>query len=298
MKRRTFTQLAVTNALCASMAPAVFSRTNNNPKKRIGLTSAIFRYQFAGSTESGISIGKPLLDVMNYPEYVTDRFGIHNIEYHSGQLKNRDPKYLKELRKSIEKHKCTLLNIQGPTEDIATEDEKKRQKAVEVCKSWIDSSAILGAKSIRINTGRSMSMKSLLRSFKELNRYAGEKGVSLLVENHGGLSDDPDNLIKVIQETPGPKIYANPDFGNFAENIRYPGLKKLLPYTNHIVCAKVTRFDGNWNHIDFDFDKCFRIYEDSGFKGVYSGEQWHQEIQSDYEKIADWIIEHVKENIS
>jgi len=40
------------------------------------------------------------------------------------------------------------------------------------------------------------------------------------------------------------------------------------------------------------------LAENLGFKGVYSVEQWSGKYSDiDYEKVADWLIEHVKKNI-
>ena len=39
--------------------------------------------------------------------------------------------------------------------------------------------------------------------------------------------------------------------------------------------------------------------EKGGFKGIYSLEQWENDLpEYDYEKIVDWMIEHVKANLS
>jgi hypothetical protein len=41
-----------------------------------------------------------------------------------------------------------------------------------------------------------------------------------------------------------------------------------------------------------------RLAENHGFKGVYSVEQWSRNEQNiDYEKVGDWLIEHVRANI-
>ena len=61
------------------------------------------------------------------------------------------------------------------------------------------------------------------------------------------------------------------------------------------VSAKTMAFDANVNHLSFDFDKCMKIAVDSGFKGIYSMEQWSKEaIKVSDEAIADWMLSKIK----
>jgi hypothetical protein len=88
-----------------------------------------------------------------------------------------------------------------------------------------------------------------------------------------------------------------PDFGNFAPEIRYDALRRVVPYARHI-SAKTERFDAQGNHTAFDFDRCVRIAGDGGFAGVYIGEYWNaDQMPVDYEWIADWMIDHIRANL-
>ncbi len=302
MKRRSFLTCSTSALLYSSVAPTVICHAAKpDPLQRIGLTSSVFRHQFTKNTKPGISIGKPILDMTYYPEYIRDRFKLPNLEIHEGQLDSKEPAYLNEVRKKIDKAKCTLTNLQcgGWFSNLASTDEDARNKDVEDFKSkYIDVAAQLGAMSVRIEPGTGKSVQAAIKSYNELSRYAHEKGVMIALENHGGLSSDPKNLIAVIKADPLNNVVANTDFGSTWEVDRMVGVKMLAPYLRHQVCAKVEYFDENWNHVPFDFDKCVRLCEETGFKGVYSGEQHaFDRDDMDYEKVADWIIEHVMANI-
>ena len=49
--------------------------------------------------------------------------------------------------------------------------------------------------------------------------------------------------------------------------------------------------DAQGAHLSYDFDRCLRLCEDAGFKGLYLVEQWSRKEQPvDAEKIADWML--------
>ena len=57
-------------------------------------------------------------------------------------------------------------------------------------------------------------------------------------------------------------------------------------------------FRGAKTHVSYDFGKFVQMGEEHGFKGIYSVEQWSPgQPDMNYEKIGDWLIEHVKRNI-
>lgn len=71
----------------------------------------------------------------------------------------------------------------------------------------------------------------------------------------------------------------------------------IAPYTR-LVSAKTHAYDEDYNHTSFNFDRCVQIMRKGGFRGIYSLEQWEKgRPDYDYEKIVDWMIEHVKTNI-
>ncbi len=132
---------------------------------------------------------------------------------------------------------------------------------------------------------------------KEINEYAKKKKIILLTENHFGIEMNPDVHLRIIREA-GPKnIYTLPDFGNYPRDIMYESLEKIIPYA-YLISAKADAFDENMDHVAYDFDRCVQMCERLGFKGIYSVEQWGGKAHTlDFEKVTDWMIDHVKNNI-
>jgi hypothetical protein len=135
---------------------------------------------------------------------------------------------------------------------------------------------------------------------REVNAYAKSKSIPLLTENHFGIEMDPEVHLRIRSEAGPENFHTLPDFGNYSDEVRYSALEKILPYA-YLVSAKAAEFktdDGKLEHISYDFDRCVRMAEQAGFKGVYAVEQWTRSNPDiDYEKVGDWLIAHVKANI-
>ncbi|MHC4461336.1 MAG: sugar phosphate isomerase/epimerase family protein [Planctomycetota bacterium] len=298
MNRRNFLQLAA-GALASSMyAPAIVIAKPKDPMKRIGLTTVTFRSRFQATKFKDYPIQNELT-LKDIPKFYADRFKIHNLEFWSLHFESKSPSYLKELRKKIEETKSTLINIQVDDRNsfnLSNTDESRRQVSLTCAKQWIDVAAAIGSKAVRINTGQG-SIETCISSFKQINSYALKKGVIFLIENHGGISSNPDQHIKIIKAVANRNCRTLPDFGNYPNKIRYEGLKKIMPYA-HQISAKTMHFNDKMEHITFDFGRCMRIAKEAGFKGIYSIEQWDpSQKPEDYEKITDWAIEQIKQYV-
>lgn len=247
---------------------------------------------------------------MDIPQHHRDRFGVKKLEFWSEHFESLDQAYLTELRGKIKSAGCELLNVQfdgAPFDkknyDLASLDEDLRQASIAHAKKWMDASAFLGSKCVRVNPGHpKSSVEKSIASFKELVPYARSKKLTIITANHFGLETDPDKHVAVVKGA-GPGLYTEPDFGNYnGAPTMYDSLAKIIPYA-HVVSAKVVDFkntpDGKVDHISYDFDKCVRLAESLGFKGDYMVAQWSAKYQPeiDYDKIADWTIEHLKANI-
>ncbi len=92
------------------------------------------------------------------------------------------------------------------------------------------------------------------------------------IENHWGLSTDPETVVEIIRRVESPRIGTCPDFGNFtATQDRYAGLQLLAPYAKH-VHAKSYQFNGTGEEATIDFARCLKIFRDARYDGAISVE--------------------------
>jgi len=108
-------------------------------------------------------------------------------------------------------------------------------------------------------------------SLRHLADYGAPYDISVIVENHGGLSSDGSWLADVMRRADHPGVGTLPDFGNFHLGSgewydRYKGVKELMPYAKG-VSGKSYDFDAEGNETTIDFARMIKIMEDAGYSG-------------------------------
>jgi sugar phosphate isomerase/epimerase len=180
--------------------------------------------------------------------------------------------------------RCQHISNNAPR-DISDPDIEKRKAGIAVAKKWLDGAAMLGAKSMRVNSGGpriapnaiatadypkneelAKYLAYCIESFKEMADYGGKVGVKVTLENHWGLTANPMNIRIIIEEVNSPWCEASPDFCNWEhEYLLYHGLADLAPYAHTNVHAKY------WNRWkDPDVQRNVRIMTAAGYTGIFA----------------------------
>jgi sugar phosphate isomerase/epimerase len=172
------------------------------------------------------------------------------------------------------------------------EDDAKRQAGVAMAKRWLEGCAVLGVKSMRMNSPQALGpsirpnailrgpgdgyprnidivplMAAAIESYKEMADFGGNLGIRVTIENHWGLAADPINIRTIIDEVNHPYCEASPDFGNWEHDyMLFNGLKALAPYAHTNVHAKYWDRWGDQN----DVQRSTRIMLAGGFKGTFA----------------------------
>lgn len=118
---------------------------------------------------------------------------------------------------------------------------EKLTEQIAYTKKWIDHAATMGAPHIRVFAGakpkdlsEEEAVANCLAAYEECLDYAGEKGVFLGLENHGGIVAEPDNLVKMVRAAKSPWAGINLDSGNFHTEDPYADLAKIAPYAVNV----------------------------------------------------------------
>ncbi|MDH5379711.1 MAG: sugar phosphate isomerase/epimerase [Cyclobacteriaceae bacterium] len=232
--------------------------------------------------------------------------GINAVEYVSVFFdgNEQDQDYLNKLKSITDSLGVTNVLIMVDREgNLGDLDEAKRIESVENHYKWVDAAKFLGCHSIRVNArgeGTSEEVKAAaIDGLSRLSEYGAEKGINIIVENHGGYSSDGTWLTEVIKGVNNPFCGTLPDFGNFRiEEGKYydiyKGMEEMMPFAKG-VSAKAYAFDngpesavttGGHGSEDgiIDFGRIMKIVKDAGYTG-YVGIEFEGDGLSEKEGI-------------
>ena len=250
------------------------------------------------------------ITMLDFPQFTKDTFpGVTHMDIFSGLFgdvtddtmfagRTFDPmspsgrKWLDQLAKKLVTTGTKVQHISNnaPT-NLAGPDDALRKAGVDVAKRWLEGCAVLGVKSMRMNSPQALGpsirpnaiprssdnyprnldiiplLDAAIESYKEMADYGGKLGIRVTFENHWGLAADPMNIRIMIDTINHPFCEASPDFCNWEhEYMLFNGLKALAPYSHTNVHAKYWDRWGDKN----DVQRSTRIMLAGGFKGTFA----------------------------
>ncbi|MGO8818192.1 MAG: sugar phosphate isomerase/epimerase family protein [Terriglobia bacterium] len=316
MNRRTFVRNTFAGALAANLTGKFpLARAADNEAKgsgadklrRVAVTTWSLHTLFPQTKEHGAKVEGEMLDLRKFPELVADRFHVHNLELCSVHFESTDSSYLNDLKENLRKAHSRVINMpvdyphDWDGKGLCDPDDKQWRWEISERKKWIDIAAQIGSQSIRPNPGGTAKMTDMSRpiaAYKELGEYGKTKGVKVIIENHGNVAGKAENIVAIIKGA-GPRwVGALPDFGNWAEEVRYRGLEMVFPYASTVCHARYETPAGaemNGKLVTFDFARCVKISQTAGFKGVYSAELASPgDPYAGTQKIIDELIKYIQ----
>jgi len=299
VKRRKLLQAtAAGSAAFAGMLPeSMFSQTNELFSISLAEWS-LFRRLFGGEISN-----------LDFPAYARNQFGIDAIEYVNQfwMDKAEDKNYLTELKNRCDDNGVQSVLIMCDREGaLGDPDNDARTTAVTNHFKWVAAAAWLGCHSIRVNAqseGEYEEQQKLAADgLNRLCEFAGDYGINVIVENHGGLSSNGKWLSGVMEMVEAENCGTLPDFGNFRITPdemydHYLGVEELMPYARG-VSAKTYDFDESGNETFTDFERMLRIVLDAGFRG-HIGVEYEGRIIEDIEgvKLTKALLERVRDQL-
>lgn len=250
------------------------------------------------------------ITMLDFPQFTKDTFpGVTHMDIFSGLFgdvtddsmfagRTFDPmtpsgrKWLDQLANKLVTTGTKVQHISNnaPT-NLAGPDEDARKAGVAVAKRWLEGCAVLGVKSMRMNSPQALGpsirpnaiprsndgyprnldivplLNAAIESYKEMADFGGNLGIRVTFENHWGLAADPMNIRIMIDAVNHPYCEASPDFCNWEhEYMLFNGLKALAPYSHTNVHAKYWDRWGDKN----DVQRSTRVMLAGGFKGTFA----------------------------
>lgn len=270
--RRGALGLGLAAAACGWVRPAA-AQAPKAPLYGISLAQWSLHRAFFGRG------GAEKRDPMEFAAIAKNDFGIDAVEYVNQFYKDRkaDDAAPRELRRRADDAGVRSLLIMCDGEGaLGDADEAKRLKAVENHHRWVEWAKELGCQSIRVNAASSGSYRDQVGraadGLRRLTEFGAEHGISVIVENHGGLSSNGTWLAEVMRTVDHPGCGTLPDFGNFfvqrphVEYDRYQGVLDLMPFAKG-VSAKAHDFDDAGNETHTDYRRMMKIVLSFGYRG-------------------------------
>jgi hypothetical protein len=277
--------------------PALFGNPDTiaQMKKKYGEITMLDFPEFTKKTFPGVY----QMDLWSYlfgdssddSQYITETVTGYDEKSHT--VRTFDPssasgkKWLETMASTLVKTgtQCHHISNDAPR-DICDLDPAKRQAGIAVAKKWLNGAAMLGAKSMRVNTGGPILvpvpqlvssgyatnpgleqyLANCIESFKEMADYGAKLGVKVTLENHWGLTANPINIRIIVEEVNNPFCEASPDFCNWEHKyLLYHALQDVAPYAHTTVHAKF------WDRFgEPDVQRNVRIMLNNNFTGVFA----------------------------
>lgn len=261
MERREFLQTAGALAV-ASTAGAGLVSAAAAKKFDISMAAWSVHKQFFNGEIKQIDMPKLCHDL-----------GITGLELVNAFFPSPQYGYLKELSKTADDNGVKILLIMCDDEGAMDDpDKQERMQAAKNHFKWVDIAAVLGCHSIRCNSGHGKSgdkeaVKRAAESFAVLVEYGKQNGINIIIENHGGFSSTPDDLVELMELVNDDRFGTLPDFGNFPADVdKYDAVKRMMPYAK-AVSAKCYDFGPDGNETKLEFERLMKIVLEAGYNG-------------------------------
>ena len=220
------------------------------------------------------------IDNLDFPKIAREQYGIEGVEFVNQFFKDKahDSAYLKDLKTRANDHgvTCVLIMIDGEGDLSATDKAKRGQGRREPQE--------MGRR--RRRPGLPLDPRQHRRALQPDRRRRRRRGVlgrspstapstrsTIICENHGGPSSDPDALIALMKAVNNPNFGTLPDFGNFPKDDDgkykidiYDAIARMMPYAKG-VSAKSYDFDEKGNETTLDYARIMKIVTDAGYHG-------------------------------
>ncbi len=181
--------------------------------------------------------------------------------------------------------------------NFVTPDPTERLGQIDIVTRWVDVAHEVGAFAVRVFGGRWHTLPKFqdfmaargeepplpgytiddgfrwsAEAFRIASYYAGQRGVTLALENHWGLTGSAAGVQRILDDTGSPWLKVVLDTGNFNYSPDpYAEMARLLPSVV-MVHAKTYTGGGMFYTPDLDYRRIGRLLRDAGFHGYVSVE--------------------------
>ncbi|GBD36080.1 hypothetical protein HRbin36_01200 [bacterium HR36] len=244
MSRRQFlTAAGLVTAALGKQTALMSSAHAIEPIQRLGKPH--FRLSLAGYSLRDHFAGKrqPAITLEDFADLAA-QWGFEAIEPTAYYFKDTSAAFLAKL-----KGRCTRLGLDvsggAVGNNFCVADPQALKKQIADVKAWIERYSLLGGKTLRIFAGsvpkgdtEENARRRCIEAIQECCDHAARYGIYLALENHGGITSTPQQILAIVQAVKHDYFGVNLDTGNFHGEDPYAELAQIAPYA--VVCQVKT----------------------------------------------------------
>jgi sugar phosphate isomerase/epimerase len=202
-----------------------------------------------------------------------NELGVVGVDVTSYWLKSTEPAYLHSLRHLAQKRGLPFSGVAIRTQ-MCQPDPAKREVEVAEIRQWVDAAELLGASHVRVFGGdlpkgatEAQGIEWTAQTMKPACDYAAQKGITLGIESHGGITSKAANILAILQRVDSLYAGCNLDISNFPED-PYNQVESLIPYATN---THIRDYYGR-EHQPLDLDRMWQLFAKGGYQGFMSVE--------------------------
>lgn len=243
--------------------------------------------------------GKPgkmsLFDIID----LCARWNVDGVELTSYYFLKEDDEYLNKLKRHAFHRGVQIIGTPVGNNACEPPGPKADAEIAKIC-HWVDNAVKLGAPTIRVFAGRpakgverEQSFQHAVAALRKCADYAGARGVMLVLEVHGYLTETADDITKIVDAIGHEWLGINMDCGNFLDD-PYGAIERVAPraFTCHLKTT-VHQEAGSKVLVPADYGRIMSIMRKAGYRGFlsleYEGADAEKDVPVHIRKIQEAI---------
>ena len=230
LHRRRFLQ-STAAAIAGGAGRAIEPFDHKKAELKLGLAAI--------SYSKALDLAKPTMTLFEFIDLAAT-FKVDAVELTSYYWAETTAAYAKKLLAHAKKCELPISGVPVGN-DFCIVDAAKLKMEIERVSMWIELAAAAEAQTVRIFAGkvakgdtREAATKRVIESIGACCRVAEKAGVVLALENHGGLTETPTDLLALVKPITSKALAINVDTGNFKTKDPYADIAAIVPYG--VVC--------------------------------------------------------------
>lgn len=206
---------------------------------------------------------------LDFPKVAREDFGLNGIEFVNTLFEVPTASYLNRLQKNADDHGVKMVLIMVDSEgETCTPSKEERKQTVINHRKWIDIANYLGCSAIRTNCRgpenppKEEALEWAAETYNMMLEYAVPAGISIVIENHGGVSNDPEWMVALMKKVNSLYFGSYPDWRRPADDFdNYAYVKKMLPWAGGMSYRNQPTEEGT--------AKMIKLCKEAGYRGWY-----------------------------